>query len=103
MNIFTRLYNWFKALRYSLWIIPYIQNLNDLMLAILKKAGREYVAFLQQKILEATQAKDWTARERFEYVFKHAKNNFGKFAIELKDNEINTIINFLYSSIKSKK
>ncbi len=99
MNILQKFYNWLKSLRYPAWLRPYVQELNDLMIALFKEAGQQYINYLKTKIIEAAQNKNWTSRERFEYVFKEAKKGFVEFSITLKDNELNTIINYLYTQL----
>ena len=99
MNIWQRIYNWFRSLRYPAWLRPYIQELNDIMIMILKKAGQAYIDYLKGKIIEAAK-ENWTNKEKFNWVLDQAKIGLKEFTIELKDDELKAIIDYFVSTFK---
>jgi len=101
MNITQKVYNWLKNLSFPKWLKPYIQELNDIMIVILKKAGQDYIQYLTAEIISAAKDNSLNSSQKFEYVFKQAKKSFPEFMIKIKDNELNTMINYLVSKLKS--
>jgi hypothetical protein len=89
-----------EGMRFPKWLKIFIQQLNDLMVAVLKEAGQLYINYLKEQIILASQHSDWSDRQKFDYVFKQAKDGFFKFAVTLKDNEVGTLINYLVSLLK---
>ena len=100
MTIFQKAYDAIKSWQAPRWLKFFLQQLNDLMIVVLKEAGQGYIDYLKEKIIEAAQNKDWSNKKKFDYVFNQAKKGFDTFVISLKDNEINTLINFLVSTLK---
>lgn len=100
MNLWQKIYNWFKSWRYPIWLRPYIQIANDAIIAILKKAGKSYINYLKSKVIEALENKNLTAKQKFEYVFDEAKKAYKEFYIELKDEELKLIVNYLINLLK---
>lgn len=102
MSIFQKMYDAIKNWQAPSWLKALIAEMNTLMMVILKEATQAYITYLKAKIIEAAQNQVWTPREKFDYVFKEAKKGFSQFAVSLKDNELNTLINYLVSILKTK-
>ncbi len=97
---FQGVYDWIKNWKAPLWLKNLLQSLNDLMIAILKEVSKDYITYLKNSILEAASHSDWSNDEKFGYVFDKAKSGFTQFSIELKDREINLLIEFLVNQLK---
>ena len=100
MNILQRAYDWIKAWKPPMWIKALLARLNDLMIIILKQVTKAYIDYLKAEVIYAASRGDWTPEEKYEYVFRKAKEGFDKFSVTLKDREINCIIEFLYLQLK---
>ena len=100
MNIFQKAYNWIKGVNWPSWLKPVIQQLNDLMVAILLNVTQQYISFIKEKIIEASSLNNMSNSEKFEYVFKQAKAALFTFGITLKDNELDLIVQYLVSLLK---
>ena len=95
-----KIYDWFKNWQTPNWLRALLRELNDLMFAILKSVSQSYIQYLQTKIIEASQHKDWSNDQKFNFVFLEAKKGFVDFAITLKDSEINMLIEQLVNLLK---
>jgi hypothetical protein len=102
-SIFQRAYDFIKAIKTPTWLKELLQSLQDIMLAIAKKAGQDYIAYLEAMIVEASLMNNLSSKQKFDYVFGKAKSGGISAIITLKDNEISTLINFLYSQYKKAK
>ncbi|MBU2249903.1 MAG: hypothetical protein KKD77_24370 [Gammaproteobacteria bacterium] len=101
MNILQRAYDWIKAWKPPAWISALIARLNDLMIIILKQVTKAYIDYLKAEVIYAASRGDWTPEEKYEYVFKKAKEGFDKFSVTLKDREINCIIEYFVNLLKN--
>lgn len=99
MSIFQKAYDAIKSWQAPQWLRKILQDLNDLMISILRETGEAYISYLKEQIIIASK-EDWTPEEKFRYVFKQAKTSFVTFAVRLKDNELNSLINSLVSLLK---
>jgi hypothetical protein len=102
MSIFQKMADAIKNWQAPAWLKFLLSELNGIMMGILKAAGQAYIQYLQALIIEAAQHSTWTPGEKFNYVYTQAKKSFVEFGVTLKDNEINTLINYLVSMLKSK-
>lgn len=100
MTWLTKLYNSIKNWKAPEWLKILIQQLNDLMIAILKKAGQAYIDHVKALVLEAASHQDWSSEQKYQYVFDQAKKGFIEFSISIKDSELNAIIEFLVNQFK---
>jgi len=100
MKIFQVPYDWFKNWTAPLWLKNLLQVLNDMMYEILKEVGQSYINYLQTEIIVAAQHNDWTNKQKLDYVFGKAKNGFVEFGVQLKDAEINALIEFIVLQLK---
>ena len=100
MTIFQKAANWIKNWQAPAWLKLIMQELNDIMVSILLQVGKAYLDYVKNLIIEAAEHDDWTPGEKFDYVVKNAKKGFIEFGITLKDNQINTLVNYLVSWLK---
>jgi len=100
MKIFQVPYNWFKSWTTPVWLRDLLQALQDLMVDVARKAGENYILYIESLIAEAASHNEWSNSQKFEYVFDKAKNGGVSALIVLKDNEISALVNFLYSQYK---
>lgn len=100
MGLWQKIYDGIKNWKTPMWVKILLGQLNDLMIDILKQAGQQYINFVKIKVIEAAQHKDWSNEEKFDYVFNAAKEGLLEFSITLKDNEIESIIQFFVSAFK---
>ena len=100
MGLFQKAYDFFKNIKTPVWLRDLLQNLQDIMFAIAKEVGEQYITMVKTRILEAEQHTDWSSKEKFEYVLKESKKGFIDFSITLKDRELNLLIEFLFSQLK---
>lgn len=99
-SIFQEVYDWIGSLKTPRWLKDLLQQIQDLMIIILKQVTQAYIQYLQSKIIEASQHSEWSNKQKFGYVFEQAKLGFTEFAITLKDSEINVLIEFLVNKLK---
>ena len=102
MNILQKIYDGIKNWKTPSWLRILLQQLQDLMIAILQQVTKAYIDYLLSEIIYAA-GQDWSSEEKFAYVFKQAKKGFTEFAIVLKDSELRAIIEFLVNSLKKTK
>ena len=100
MKIFQAPYDWIKGWTAPAWVKAIIQQLNDIMIVILKQVGQQYINMIKAKIVEAAGHNDWSNEKKFDYVFSAAKNGMIEFSITLKDAEINALIEFFVALLK---
>ena len=101
MKFFQIPYNWFKYLILPLWAKQLIQELNDILIALFKEVSKEYIKYLETKIIEASQM-NATNKDKLDYVYKEGVKGFKQYGVYLKDSSINALIEFLYSKLKTK-
>ena len=93
------IYDGIKNWQAPQWMKVLLQQLNDLMIALLKQVSKAYIDYLKGEIIYASQ-QNWTSEEKFKYVFNQAKKGLTEFIITLKDSEINVIIEYLVNLLK---
>ena len=98
-TVFQKCYDAINKWSAPAWLKSLIQELNDIMIAILKTAGKSYINYVQSLIIEASQMKV-SNQEKFQYVYKNATENALKMGIQIKDSEISALIEFLVSKFK---
>ena len=101
MKIFQRMYDFFKRLDVPMWAKPFMQSLNDTMLEILKQAGNAYLNFLIQEVMKASKM-NISPEDKFAYVFNSARKSILPALVELKDSELNCLIETIVSDLKKK-
>ena len=99
-TIFQKAYDKIKSITTPTWLKSLLQELQDLMFGVLRSAGKSYIDYITALILEAAQRTDLSGEQKFQYVLNNAKASGINTINDLKDNELNTLINFLYSKIK---
>ena len=100
MTLFQRMYDAIDKWTAPLWLRNLLQELNNLMLIILKEAGKAYITYIKTLIIEAS-GMQISNKEKFEYVYKHATKKALSMGIELKDAQINALIEFLLNKLKN--
>jgi hypothetical protein len=100
MKIFQNIYDAIKNWQPPAWVKALLSRLNDVIITILKQAGQAYIDYLKTEIIFAANHSDWSSKQKFQYVYDMAKKGFVEFGITLKDNELNTIINYFVSLLK---
>ena len=100
MDLFQKPYDAIKRWTAPAWLKNLLKTSNDIMMAILEEVSQAYIDYLKAKIIEASEHSDWSAGQKFEYVFKEAKSGFVSFGITLKDRQINALIQFLVNKMK---
>ncbi len=98
--IFQTIYDAIKNWQVPKWIKEIMSQLNVLMMAILRTAGQSYIIYLETTIIEAAQNKNLSSEQKFQWVFKQAKQGFKIYSVEFKDNVLGTLINYLVSQLK---
>ena len=99
-SIFQKAYDAIKGWTAPLWLKTLLQSLNDIMIAILKEVGQQYINMLKAKIIEAAGHSDWSNKQKFDYVFNAAKSGMVEFSITIKDREIAVLTEFLVNQLK---
>ena len=102
-SVFQRAYDYIKAIKTPTWLKVLLGELQVLMFDIAKKAGQNYVAYVEDLIIQAAGMTNLNNKQKFEYVFENARKGGITAVITLKDNELNVLINFLYSQWKKMK
>jgi SLT domain-containing protein len=102
-SIFQKAYDAIKAIKTPTWLKVLLGELQVLMFDIAKKAGQNYVAYVEGLIIQAAGMTNLSNKQKFEYVFDNARKSGVAAVITLKDNELNVLINFLYSQWKKIK
>jgi len=97
---FQSVYDWIKGWKAPQWMKDLLQQLNDIMVAILKEAGEQYVNNLKSAVIEAAGHDDWSSEQKFDYVFNQAKKGLVSFSVTLKDSEINALIEYFVNLLK---
>lgn len=103
MGIWQKMYDFFDKIKTPSWLKVLLEELQDLMWVIIKKAGQDYINFVTEQILVASQDKTMTSAEKFDYVYKQAKKHLTLAVFTLKDNELNCLIEFIVSKLKRQK
>lgn len=102
MSPFQIAYNWIRRWTYPAWIKPYIQELNDVLIDILVKAGKDYIKFLEEKIVEAAN-QPTSSGDKFRYVFSEARKSGIRALVNLKESELNALIEYLVVMLKKSR
>ena len=100
ISFFQTAYNWFKNLQLPAWLRPIVAELNDIMIAVLKKAGESYIHYLEDKITEASFL-NMSSSEKLKFVLNAAKSGGMTAVISLKDSQISALINYLVVKMKA--
>jgi len=100
-SIFQRAYDWIKGIKSPQWLVDMLQELQDIMVTIFMTAGKAYIKYLEELILDAVKRTDLTDREKFEFVFNNARASGIQALNDLRDNELTTLINYLYTNYKA--
>jgi hypothetical protein len=100
MSIFQKAYDLIKAIKTPAWLKALLGELQTIMFNILKNAGKEYLSQLEVLIVEAYNKPNWTNQQKFKYVFDNARNSGIQALVELKDAELNALIENLYLRFK---
>jgi hypothetical protein len=98
-TFFQKIYDKIKYWKPPEWLKIMLAELNELFIAILKKAGEAYINYLKQLIIEAAQS-NMAPQEKFKYVFKNASKKMPEFAITLRDSELSALIDYLVARFK---
>ena len=101
MWIFQAPYDFIERWTAPKWLKVMLQELNDIMFAILKQISEEYINFLKEQIIAADKA-DGSQVEKFKYVFTQAKKHLPEFTVRITDEELSAIIAYLTSSLKKR-
>jgi hypothetical protein len=101
MGLIQKAYDFFKNIKTPQWLKLLLAQLQALIIQVAMQAGQAYINYLKEKILEAAGHSEWSSSKKFNYVFDAAKSGFTEYSVTLKDNELNTIINFLVSQLKA--
>ncbi len=102
-SIFQKAADAIRAFKTPTWLKEMLGALQDLMIVILKKAGEDYLTYLETLIIEVAGKKELSSKQKFEYVFENARKTGISAIITLKDNELNALINHLYAIYKKAK
>mgnify|MGYP001350122344 CR=1 FL=1 len=103
MKLFQKAYDFFRNIKTPTWLKILLGELQDLMIVVLQKAGKDYINFVTEQVIAAAQDNNMSSGEKFDYVFKQAKKHLTLCVFTLKDNEINCIIEFICSKLKGQK
>jgi hypothetical protein len=102
MTIFQELYDAINNWRAPAWLRDFLANLQTVIVKIAESAGQAYLSYLEAKIIEAAGNASLTSEQKFKFVWDAARSGAVASLNELKDNELNALINVTYSSIKAR-
>ncbi len=95
MNPLQKVYNWLKKLAVPKWLKIIIQEINDLMIAVMLQVGKDAIGTMKKKIVEVANM-NIPNEEKFNVVFKFGKQSFR----DIKDSTLNLLIETLVSYLK---
>jgi hypothetical protein len=101
-SIFQKAADWIKSLKTPEWLKNALQEMQDLMTAILITAGKAYLNELTNLIIVAAESDNMSSEQKFKYVVDKAKKSTTVALQQLKDNELNFLVNYLVANLKSK-
>lgn len=101
MTIFQELYDAINNWRAPAWLRDFLANLQTIIVSIAEKAGQAYLSYLEAKIIEAAGNPALTSDQKFKFVWDAARSGAVASLSELKDNELNAIINTTVSALKA--
>ena len=99
-TVFQKLYDKINNWTAPIWLRNLLAELNTLMMIILKEAGKSYVSFLKTTIIEAS-TMNITNKEKFDYVYKKATGKALSMGLQLRDAQINCMIEFFVNKLKN--
>lgn len=97
MNIFQRVYNWFKKIVVPAWYKELGDEVQKLLLTSLQNITSEMVLLLKAKIKDL-ETKNLTGKEKFANLVEYAK----QIGIDISKQEANVFLNSLVLSVKGK-
>ena len=97
MWIFQAPANWIRGFRTPIWLKIILGELQGIIIAFVLKIGKEYMAGLEAKIIEA-QELGMSSGAKYDYVFDWAKKNIPN----IKDSTINLLIEVILSILKKR-
>lgn len=100
MELFQKLYDFFKNLPVPEWLKKLISEINDIIINVLTQIGKEALEAIKTKIIEVA-GEDLTNEEKFKRVFEYAKIALN--LTHLKDSAINLAIEMLFNILKKEK
>ncbi|MFA5037472.1 MAG: hypothetical protein WC479_09900 [Candidatus Izemoplasmatales bacterium] len=103
MKIFQVAYDFFRNIKTPTWLKVLLGELQNLMVDIAKKAGQNYVAYVEGLVIEASGMTNLTNKQKFEYVFNKAKSGGVSAIVTLRDREITILVEFLYAQYRKLK
>ena len=101
MTIFQELYDAINNWRAPAWLRDFLANLQTIIVQIAEKAGQTYLSYLEAKIIEAAGNPALTSDQKFKFVWDAARSGAVASLKDLKDNELNAIINTTVSALKA--
>jgi hypothetical protein len=82
---------------------PYVQELNNVMIALAEKAGQAYLAYLTGIVVGINNDTTLTGAQKFQYVVSKATGPaLGQPLQALGNDELNAIIQYTVTSLKAK-
>jgi hypothetical protein len=101
VTIFQELYDAINNWRAPAWLRDFLANLQTVIVKIAESAGQAYLSYLEAKIIEAAGNASLTSAQKFQFVWDAAKSGSVASLKDLKDNELNAIINTTVSALKA--
>ena len=83
------------------WLVDFLSNLQAVIINIAQSAGQAYLSYLEAKIIEAAGNASLTSDQKFKFVWDAARSGAVASINDLKDNELNAIINTTVSALKA--
>src|SRR3990167_72087 len=98
MSIFQKAADFIKSIKSPKWYKILMREIQDIIIAIMIRVGKDYVSQLQSHILEVSKM-DMSNEKKFRMVF-----NYGKELIpSIKDSALNLLIETLINRLKTNK
>ena len=93
--MFQRVYNFFHNLKTPPFLVKVLQDIQDIMLAILLQVGLAYLKQIEDKIIELASS-NMPNKDKFNSAVKFARN----LIPDIKDNSVNLLIEALVAKLK---
>ena len=83
------------------WLVSFLAGLQMVIISIAQKAGQAYLSYIEAKIIESAGNASLTSAQKFQYVWDAAKSGAVATLKDLKDSELNAIIETTVAALKA--
>ena len=101
MGLIQKIYDWIGSRKTPSWLKDTLQIVQDILVSVAIQVGQSYIEALEKKIVDVSEIKNWSNREKFTDVFNYARKKLN--ITDLSDRYLNLVIEALYAKLRANK